>query len=472
MRVCLLVFFCLLLKINAASKVRLAGVFGDHMVLQQQTKIVIWGWAEPGSVVSVKPSWNWQENSIRAGSDGRWRLPVLTPTAGGPYTMVISDGSALTILDILIGEVWICSGQSNMTMPVKGFPDNPVKDSAAEIEHAKNDKIRLFDVGRSALLGTQDDVKGSWKEVSSATVANFSATAWFFGKTLQEKLGIPVGLITTSWGGSTIETWMSEKALSAFQSVKIPKTADSIKLPQQTPTILFNNMLYPLIGYRIKGAIWYQGESNRNNPVQYPLLFESMVKDWRLRWGIGDFPFYYLQIAPFSYFPKGGKGLSSAYIREAQMKAEDRVPNTGMAILMDVGEEKMIHPGDKKSAGTRLAYLALSRSYGMKEISDTGPIYKAMTIRGNSAFLTFKHAEEGLTSNGKELRLFEIAGADRLFFPAQATITDKGVKVRSSMVKKPVAVRYAFMDFVIGDLFNSSGFPASSFRTDDWPVTN
>ena len=465
------IIVCLLfISINVMAEVKLPDIFGDNMVLQQQSEVAVWGWAKPGSMVSVTSSWDNKINKTRAGDNGKWKLKIGTPAAGGPYALIISDVKPLQIKNIPIGEVWLCSGQSNMTMPVKGFPNNPVKGSNEEIVNAKNTKIRLFDVGRSSITEPLDELKGSWKEISPETVANFSATAWFFGKMLQERIDVPVGLITTSWGGSNIEAWMSKDALQSFVDIKIPQKGDSIRIPNQTPTTLYNGMIHPIVGYNIRGCIWYQGESNRSRPQQYPALMEAMVKNWRSLWGIGDFPFYYLQIAPFKYLPNGAKGVSSAFLREAQMKAHKIIPNSAMGILMDVGEANTIHPSDKKSAGTRLAYLALNRTYGVKGFAESGPMFKAIKIIGDMIQVTFDHADNGLTSWSKELKEFEIAGTNKQFYPAKASINAEGVVVSNQNVKEPVAVRYAFKDFVIGDLFNTAGLPASSFRSDNWDI--
>lgn len=463
----LLVPLLALISLNTSAKVKLPAIFSDNMVLQQNAKVKLWGWAKPGSRITVNSSWSKESFKSLTEQDGRWSISINTPEAGGPHRLTIQDGETTQINNILLGDVWLCSGQSNMTMPVKGFPNDPVKGSAEEIMNVKPLKIRVFDVARSTKFELQDSLKGVWKEVSSENVANFSATAWFFGKAIHEKLDIPVGLITTSWGGSNIETWMSKEALTSFPDINLPKQGDTLKVPNQSPTILFNNMINPIIGYHIKGAIWYQGESNRGKPTQYISLFASMVKDWRARWDSGEFPFYYLQLAPFNY----GSGLSSAFIREAQTKALSQIPNSGMGILLDAGEEKNIHPSNKKAAGLRLAYLALVKTYGVKGISATGPIYKSMKVTENTAQITFDYAQNGLTSWGKDLELFEIAGADKKFYKANATINKYGIVVSNpTQVPKPVAVRYAFKDFVIAELFNNEGLPASSFRTDEWTI--
>lgn len=462
----IMIFWFILSSVSVLGAIKLPDIFGDNMVLQQKTDVAIWGQASLGATVFIIPSWNREKHSTHADKNGKWKLKISTISAGGPYTMEISDGKVIQINNILLGEVWLCSGQSNMTMPLKGWQSIPVEGALDEVVMANNKNIRYFDVAQGTQLKPQDEVKGIWKEVSPETLAELSATSWFFGKMIQQRLGVPVGLITTSWGGSTIEAWMSKEALRPFKNIKIPRSVDSVKAPNQTPTILYNNMLYPIIGFGIRGCIWYQGESNVSNPKQYPALMEAMVKSWRSQWGEGDFPFYYVQIAPFDYLkylPEGAGGMNSAYLREAQSKALKLIPNSGMAVLMDAGEENSIHPRDKKTPGHRLAYLALSRTYGIKGFIGTSPSYKAMKVNGNLVTLTFEDAGEGLTSWGKELKEFEIAGADKKFYPATANIKLSEVELSSSQVREPVAVRYAFKDFIKGELFSNAGLPVSSF---------
>ena len=283
---------------------------------------------------------------------------------------------------------------------------------------------------------------------------------------LNRVLDVPVGLISTSWSGTRIEPWMTEESLSTFDWVKLPdKSSTETNIPVQTPTVLYNGMISPVAGFGIKGAIWYQGESNRLEPARYLELLPAMIKGWRAAWEIGDFAFYYAQIAPFDYGP--GE-MSSAYLREAQLKAVDYIINSGMACLMDTGEKDNIHPADKKAAGDRLAFQALSKTYGIGGIACDGPVLKEMTVEGNIIKLTFDNAPFGLTSYGNELNSFEVAGATRRFYPAKAFITGSGITVICPNVSAPVAVRYAFRDFVKGELFNTEGLPASSFRTDNW----
>jgi sialate O-acetylesterase len=312
-----------------------------------------------------------------------------------------------------------------------------------------------------------DDFTGTWKTCEPENVSEFSATAYYFGLMLNKVLNVPVGLINTSWGGTRIEPWISEGGFKKFDFVTLPDKSGQGTLSPQTPTVLYNAMINPMAGYGIKGAIWYQGESNRNEADKYVMLLPGLVENWRSVWGIGDFSFYYVQIAPFDY---GGTGLNSAYLREAQLKASTAIPNIGMASIMDIAEKDCIHPADKAAGANRLALLALANTYGKKGFASSGPQYKAMNIEGSAVKLTFNNAENGLTSFGKELSCFEIAGKDKHFFAATAFITGSGITVISPSVEEPVAVRYAFKDFIVGDLFNTEGLPASSFRTDNWPI--
>jgi sialate O-acetylesterase len=447
------------------GEVKLPAIFGDNMVLQQKTDAAIWGTAGNGSTVKVTTSWNKKTYSVRAESDGKWKVKVATPAYGGPFDITISDGTALRLKNVLIGEVWVCSGQSNMEMPMKGFMSQPVMGANEAIATSTNPSIRIFTVKRASSLQPLDNFTGDWKNCEPENVSEFSATAYYFGLMLYKALNVPIGLINTSWGGTRIEPWISEAGFKEFDFVKLPDKNQQGTLSPQTPTVLFNAMINPLVGYGIKGAIWYQGESNRNEAAQYVKLLPGMIKNWRALWNIGDFPFYYVQIAPYDYGPTG---LSSAFLREAQLKAVDAIPNIGMASTMDIGEKDCIHPANKKAGSDRLAYLALANTYGKKGFASSGPVLKEMTVSGSVIKLTFNNAVNGLTSYGKELSCFEVAGSNKRFFPAKAFILGNGITIFCPSVAEPVAVRYAFKDFIVGDLFNTEGLPASSFRTDTW----
>jgi len=473
MKLKLLIFLNLACGLIASATVKPASIFTDHMVLQQQSNVAIWGWAKPSTKVKINTSWNKQNYTVTADQTGKWKVKVSTPSAGGPYEMELNDSEKLVLTDILIGEVWFCGGQSNMEMPMKGFKSQPIIGSNEVILKSTNKNIRLYTVPRSSIIELQENSKPSdWKLAAPETVSNFSATAYYFGSLLSEMLNVPIGIINDSYGGSTIEAWMSPEDLKPHTEIKIPSKGDSIKEVSRTPTTLYNGMLYPVIGYGIKGAIWYQGESNYERPDRYEDLFPAMVSSWRKNWDNGEFPFYYAQIAPYNYaqLPPnhvGGK-YNSAYLREAQRKSLTKIRNSGMAVLLDIGEEKSIHPANKKQGGQRLAYLALAQTYGIKGFGFSSPNYESLTVEKNTAVVKFQNVPNGLTSFGKELSLFEIAGADQKFYPAKATIKGSNITVSAPEVKVPVAVRYAFKDFVTGDLFGNDGLPVSSFRTDNW----
>ena len=459
-------FIISFVSIQLKAEVKLPAIFGDHMVLQQQTDAAIWGTAKTNKTVKVTTSWNKESYSTKSNSEGNWKLKVKTPTAGGPFSITISDGTELKLNNVLIGEVWVCSGQSNMQMIMNGYHNQPVLGSNEAIATSTNNSIRLITIEREKNLEEQKDFSGEWLECTPENVGSFSATAYFFGRMLQNALDVPVGLICSSWGGTRIEPWISDGGFENFDWVNLPNENTPSDYSQQTPTVLFNAMISPMVGYAIKGALWYQGESNRNEPQHYEKLMPGLIENWRDEWGIGDFPFYYCQIAPFNY----GGGINSAFLREAQFKASTAIDNIGMACLMDVGEKNNIHPADKKAAGERLAYLALAKTYVMAGFEYSGPTLKEMTIEGSVVKLTFNHAKYGLSTFGNELLNFKVAGENQRFYPAEAFITRKGITLFSPSVEKPVAVRYAFDDWVVGELFNNEGLPASSFRTDDWEV--
>lgn len=454
------------------ADIRMPSIFSSNMVLQQQSEVAVWGWAKANTTVTVVPSWNKKSYQTKAGADGKWMLKVQTLSAGGPYEMRISDGKAITLGNILIGEVWLCSGQSNMEMPMKGFSGQPVLGSNMAILKSKNSSIRMVTVPRNPKAQPQDDFDGQWVEANPETVANFSATAYYFAHLVHEMIGVPVGLIDVTYGGSCVQTWMSRETSVPFEGKGFPEKDEDIKDKSRTPTALFNGMLHPVIGYGIRGAIWYQGETNYKEPDLYEELFPKMVAEWRKLWQVGEFPFYYCQIAPFNYLgynniPYDPK-FNSAYLRDAQRKCAKTIPNSAMAVLLDTGEKDCIHPAEKQKAGERLALLALAKTYGMKGFGFESPEYKAIEIAGSTVVVSFDYVPNGLTTFGKEITTFEIAGADKRFYPATAQMRSKSIVLASPRVKDPVAVRYAWKDVVEAEIFSTEGLPLSSFRTDDW----
>jgi sialate O-acetylesterase len=459
-----LCIFCaaIFYTVDLFAVIKLPAIFGNNMVLQQQADVAIWGTARENSTVNVVTSWNNKNYSIKASVDGRWKLKIATPKAGGPYTVTISDGKALKLENVLIGEVWFCSGQSNMEMPLKGYMNQPVIGSLEATVNAPASTMRFFSTGKATSAKPLDSCKGSWQICNSETAPEFSATAFFFGRMLQKVLNVPVGLIHSSWGGTAIQPWMSADGCKAFDFIK---DTSRVKNPPSSPATLFNAMVNPIAGYGIKGAIWYQGESNRLEPENYEKMMPGLINDWRTKWQIGDFPFYYMQIAPVG---KNENPPNSAFLREAQLKASTALPNVGMACILDIGEQNLVHPANKEIGSNRLAYLALSQTYQIKGINGFSPKFKDVTFKNETAKITFSDAPSGLNSFGKTLSCFEMAGADKIFHPATAVITREGINVKAAAVPVPVAVRYAFKSFIVGDLFGTNGLPVSSFRTDNW----
>lgn len=461
--------------VSMHAEVKMPAFFADNMVMQQQTQANLWGTATPNKKVTVKTSWSKEVVSTTAAADGRWKLAVQTPAAGGPYEVTVSDGSALTLKNVMVGELWLCAGQSNMEMPMKGYKNQPVEGANMACLKSKNPQIRLFTVARNSSTQPAEDVKGAWEEAAPATVREFSATAYYFGRQLQETLQVPVGLIVTAWGGSACEAWMSDEMLQAFPeaAAKIPEVGGKIESKNRTPSVLFKGMLSPLIGLSMKGVIWYQGEDNWNRAHTYADMFSTMIGGWRKLWNQGDFPFYYCQIAPYDYAiitEKGKEIINSAYLREAQAQAELRVPNVGMAVLMDAGFPEGIHPYKKQVAGERLSLLALSKTYGIEGISGESPYYKSMEIQNDTVIVSFERAPMWICGRHSFVsNQFKLAGEDKVFHPAKAWIQRSKVYVVSEQVPHPVAVRYAFENASEGDLFSADGLPVSSFRSDDWP---
>jgi sialate O-acetylesterase len=468
----LTILFILSLHFSLSAQITLPAFFSDGMVLQQNASVPLWGKASANSRLELVTSWDQQQRAVTTDAQGRWRVRVDTPVAGGPYSIRLQQGEELlTLSDLLIGEVWLCSGQSNMEMPMKGFKNQPVANANMDILRSNNPQIRLFTVKRASSLHPIDEVTGEWNAARPETVKEFSATAYYFGRLLQEILDVPVGLIASSWGGSPVESWMDREMLAAFPDIALPAEESDIKEKNRTPTTLYNGMIAPLIGYGMRGVIWYQGESNYDRPAQYTALFKAMVEGWRSRWGGYPFPFYYCQIAPYDYgliTPEGEEVINSAFLREAQLNAETVIPNSGMAVLIDAGLSYTIHPSAKQLAGERLALLALVRSYNVKGITADAPLYKEMQVEGDTVILSFDRAPMWLTAADGELSYFTVAGADRVFHKAKAWISRSKVYVISEKVKHPVAVRYAFENYVKGDLYGTEGLPLSSFRTDNW----
>ena len=465
-----------LISIPAFSKIVLPEIFSENMVLQQQTEAPVWGKASPNNNVKIITSWNKQTYTTRSATDGKWMIKVKTPTAGGPYSISISDGEELTLKNILIGEVWICSGQSNMEMPLTGQWGNVINHEH-EITSANYPNIRLLHIKKTTSVKPETDVQtesNGWQVCSPETILKFSSVGYFFGRELFTNLNIPIGLINTSWGGTIAEAWTSSESLELMpdfrDAVQVIKNEDSaapqnLNNPNRT-TVLYNAMINPLIPFAFQGVIWYQGESNRNKSYQYRDLFPLLIHDWRKQWN-RDFPFYFVQIA--NYLKRENEPQESpwAELREAQLMALS-MKNTGMAVTIDIGEADDIHPKNKQDVGKRLAYIAQAKTYNLPVLF-SGPIYENYIIEGNKIRIKFRHAEKGLKAKDeKALTGFAIAGPDHKFVWATAIIDGNDVVVSSPDIEFPVSVRYGWANNPDCNLYNDANLPASPFRTDDW----
>lgn len=429
-------------------------LFADNMVLQQGTKVPVWGTAPDGEEITVTIQGQTAKTTAK---DGKWRVDLNALKKGGPFEMTIQGKNKIDLKNVLVGEVWVCSGQSNMEWSVKASAD---ADKVAA--GSANPQIRLFTVRKTQADAPAAELKDpiKWAECNPTTVPGFSAVGYHFGKNLQKALDTPIGLIHTSWGGTPAEAWTKQEALAADPLTK-NMAGKSSKL--------YNAMIAPLIPYAIKGAIWYQGESNAGRAFQYRNLFPNMITNWREDWKQGDFPFIAVQLAPFKKINSEPEESDWAELREAQLLATTKLKNVGMAVITDVGDEKDIHPRQKEPVGARLALEARRIAYGEKLVS-AGPIYDAKKIDGNKVVLTFKNVGGGLVVKGEKLTGFTIAGEDRKFVNADAVIQDDKIIVSSPKVEKPVAVRFGWANYPVVNLWNKEGLPATPFRTDDFPM--
>ncbi len=499
--------------------VRLPGLFSDGMVLQQGRPIIVWGWAAPDEDVSVV--FADQTQVTRADLEGRWKVALdPVPANARPQEMKITGKNSLTISNLLIGEVWLCSGQSNM-----GFQVSRVQNADQEIAAAKFPEIRMFNVERATSLTPLEDVKGSWKPATSENVGTFSAAGYFFGRHLHQVLKVPVGLINASWGGTRIEAWTSRESLeerpcaaqmlsdwdgirsawdaaaekskhetaraawaTLVQKIKeenaalpegqkkpLPPAPKAPEDPNQTPhhpAALFNAMIAPLIPYTLQGAIWYQGESNQKRAFQYQELLPNLINDWRTRWN-HEFSFYIVQLASYGnrlpVTQEAGQNDTWAELQDAQRLTVQTLPRTGLVVANDIGERDDIHPKNKQEVGRRLALWALAQDYGREKTVCSGPLVKNAVVEGNRIRLQFDHVGGGLkTRDGGELKHFQIVGADQKWTWATAKIENQEVIVSSEAVPEPLGVRYAWAAWPEGaNLINAEGLPASCFRTDE-----
>lgn len=444
--------------VTAFANVTLPNVFSDNMVLQRNTEITIWGWANPQEDVVVTPSWNNQTYKTKAGNQAKWEINIPTLKEGGPFSISIKGRNEIILKNILIGEVWLCSGQSNMEMNASWGIEN----GDEVVKNATNPNIRFFSVPKLSATTPQDNLFGNWTECTPETMKYFSAVAYFFAKRVQEEMkNIPIGLISSNWGGTPAEIWTPEEAIhNDAILLEAAKTRREERYGPNQPGRAFNAMVYPLQGFKIAGVIWYQGESNVGSPV-YNKTFSVLITSWRKLWKY-DFPFYYVQIAPYKY---GENNFGGAVIRDAQRKVLQEVSNTGMAMTSDISTIDDIHPKDKKSVGIRLANLALVNTYKTNSAVVNGPLYKGIKIEKNKVVVSFDFAD-GLHFSKTKSNQFEIAGADGVFYEAAAAIKNDKVILQSDIVRLPIKIRFAWKNTDQSTLFNKANLPASSFITD------
>ena len=491
------------------AEVKLPRVFGNNMVLQRDMPAPIWGWTEPNEALTISISRQDIESEVdtyivKADAKGRWRTTLKATPAGGPYKIEVSGDNSVEFTNVLFGEVWVCSGQSNMAWSV-----NQSKDSQEEIAAANYPNIRLFHIPNEISGLPSPDVNAEWRSTTPDSIRHFSAVAYSFGRHLNKELNVPIGLINTSWGGSRIEPWTPPEGFAAVPALasvseeiqdigknyraELPENLQALEtwiaktrvalgdgdtiyeMPEidhplkngGRPTAMFNNMIYPIVPYAIRGALWYQGESNMREGMMYHEKMKALIRGWREVWDQGDFPFYFVQLAPWGGYDRDDP-THLPKIWEAQA-ATLALPNTGMVVTTDIGNVKDIHPKNKQDVGLRLAFWALANTYGEDDLVYSGPLYKSMEIEGNSIRIHFEHVGSGLVSrDGEPLSWVQIAGEDQQFADAVAVIDGETVVVSSDSVESPVAVRLGWHQTAEPNLMNKEGLPVSPFRTDSW----
>lgn len=447
------------------AEVRLPAVIGSHMVLQQTSNVKFWGWCDPSEKIAISTNWDTVIYYAIGSPNGKWITQIKTPSAGGPYKITVRGYNVIVLDDVLIGEVWDCSGQSNMEMSYS----EKVREYSGDVQNTTNNRIRFFHIPRLSSMYPQDDTKAKWVVCNPDDMKRFSLVGYYFGQKLQETLKIPVGLINASWGGTPAETWTPKEVFEKDTLLSHAAVAlKEVPWGPISPAYVYNAMIYPVTNYSIAGVIWYQGEANVGAPLTYRSLLTSMIYSWRKAWQ-KELPFYFVQIAPYAGY---GNTISSSLLREEQTKSLS-APYTGMVVITDlVSDINDIHPVNKKDVGLRLANSVLAEVYGKKEIIYKSPMYKSMKVEKGRIRIYFDNAEDGLISKNGAPAEFYIAGNDKKFMPAAARIEGNNVVVWNRYVPEPVAVRLGFSSAAVPNLFNKAGLPVNIFRTDDWNDVN
>ena len=465
----------LLCAASLQAKVRLPHVIGDNMVLQQNTQARLWGWAKPGKTVKVSISWSDITYSAKAGKDGKWLVSVATPAASyTPLSITFDDGEPTTLHGVLSGEVWVCAGQSNMEMPVRGFGNCPVEGYNQAVTDAVHSKgIHYVKIPSVMSMTPLEDAQCEWRECNPFTVGEASAVGYFFARVMNRTLDVPVGLVMANKGGTRVESWLTRENLQRHTT----ETLDSLEMVKRfswdyhRPLLWGNGTFNPILNYTVKGILYYQGCSNVGDPGnQYSERLALLASQWREQFGLGEIPFYFVQIAPY-YYDDDVNGVSGALLREQQQRAASLIPNSALVCTNDLvypWETQQIHPCQKQPVGERLAFIALNKSYGMHTIMCESPSFKELTISNDTCYVRLQNDYDGI-SRYEDIQGFEVAGADKVFHPAKAYYYwTKGIIITCDEVKKPVAVRYCFRNFQLGNVANQAGLPLFPFRTDNW----
>lgn len=460
---------------SAGARVRLPHLLGDGMIVQQQTDVRLWGWDKPGTTVKATTSWSDQTATAKTDKNGRWILTVRTPKAGyTPLSITFDDGDGTTTLkDVLAGEVWVCAGQSNMEMPLRGFDNCPVEGYNNEVVNASQYKgIHYVKIPSVMSMQPLDDANCQWQTISPATVGDCSATGYFFAQTVNRALDIPVGLILANKGGTRVESWLDADNLKKYTDESLDSMTNVKKYPGDylRPLVWGNGTFSPILNFTVKGILFYQGCSNVGAPGdQYSQRLKLLVEQWRRDFKLGQIPFYFVQIAP--YYNGDVNGTAGPLLREQQLKASKIIPNSDIVCTEDLVypyETQQIHPTMKKPVGQRLAYIALHHDYGMTSLMCESPQFKEMTISNDTCFVRLTNDYRAI-SRYEDIQGFEVAGTDKVFHPAKAFYDwNKGLCITSPEVKAPVAVRYCFRNFQLGNVANGGGLPLFPFRTDNW----
>lgn len=466
-----LLFFFSIVFFSMAAQTEVPSVFGDNMVLQQSSEVSIWGKDYPNASITITCSWGYNTSTVTDES-GIWQTSINTPKGSyTPFQLNIEGSSTINISNILIGEVWFCSGQSNMEMPMKGLGGSKVENAEKYVSESNNSTIRLFNNPMSASVLPSFKTQGVWAESNVESVKNFSAIGYMFASKLEEDLKVPIGIIESAWGGTKIEPWIPKTILQDYDEIRFSTELDQDQNKQKKPTFLYNSMVHPFKDFTVRGILWYQGESNRNDPDHYEKYLRDLIISWRSQWNDQDLPVYLVQIAPYAYEKhRKTPSINASLIREAQFNVTQNIKNTGLVVTTDAGDCQDIHPSKKEVVAQRLVNWALALQYSRSNINYRSPQFQTFTVDKDQIMVSFDFYNGDHFLKTPQSDGFYIAGSDKVFHPAQVALgeNNRNLKLYSPKVSGPVAVRYGYEDCFISVPLTLSGLPVTPFRTDDW----